>query len=125
MRRVVTYLPAILLAAVVFVLSVMNNPVPEVDMSHGLDKLAHGAMYALLGLVLADNCSRDGQKRMFCFWFPWLVVSVYGGVIEIVQEQFFPPRTGEWADFVADTLGGLAGIVFIHGLWYLHRKHSV
>jgi VanZ family protein len=33
---------------------------------------------------------------------------VYGGVIELLQENFFPPRTGDWSDWVADALGSVA-----------------
>ena len=30
---------------------------------------------------------------------------VYGGVIELMQEAYFQPRTAEWGDWIADILG--------------------
>ena len=39
------------------------------------------------------------------------VISImYGGLTEIMQEYLVPMRTGDWYDFLADTIGTLLGI---------------
>ena len=122
MNRIICYLPSVLLAGLIFVLSVVPKPMPELDMSHGLDKIAHGLMYWLLGLLLSTGFLRDGFKsRLVRFWLAWVVVALYGGCIEVVQQCFFPPRTGEWADFLADAIGALAGVATIEFLWNKRR----
>ena len=72
------------------------------------DKLVHLVMYILLGVA----CSADSRAIMskfgrifLCPIFPIL----YGGMMELLQEYYFPPRTGEWADFAFDAIGVLIG----------------
>jgi VanZ family protein len=52
----------------------------------------------------------------------WLVIMIlpilYGGLIEVLKERFFYPRTGDWMDWVADVLGVVLGI----GLWWIGEK---
>lgn len=40
-----------------------------------------------------------------------LLPILYGGLIEILQENFFYPRTGDWWDWLADIVGTLIGCV--------------
>jgi VanZ family protein len=50
-------------------------------------------------------------------WLLWLIAlvvpMVYGGIIEIVQELWFAPRSGEWMDWLADCIGVVVGIVLV------------
>jgi transcriptional regulator with XRE-family HTH domain len=52
----------------------------------------------------------------------WLVAVIlpiaYGGIIEVLQEHFFYPRTGDWMDWLADCIGAWVGI----GTWYIGQK---
>ena len=32
---------------------------------------------------------------------------LYGGLMELLQEYYFPPRTGDWEDWIADIVGVL------------------
>ena len=51
-----------------------------------------------------------------------VVISIfYGGLTEILQEYFVPGRTGDWFDFLADSIGTLLG-VFVFHLFYRHKK---
>ena len=57
----------------------------------------------------------------------WLVAVaipvVYGGVIELLQEQFFYPRTGELLDWLADGVGVCMGLVcWCIGTWWHERR---
>lgn len=77
------------------------------------DSLGHFLSYVLLSFVVAFESSRCGislsSKLMFCLSF--LIPSLYGGLIEILQDRFFPPRSAEWSDWIEDSLGALLGYV--------------
>lgn len=48
--------------------------------------------------------------------FAILVPIIYGGMIEIIQAEYFPGRSGDWSDFLADVLGVLASLPI--SLWF-------
>ena len=123
MKRLLHYLPSVLAAGLVFCLSVMQSPLPGSMMPYGFDKIAHLCMYAALAFVFSLDCKRDSRSTRVSFWVPWLASSLYGGVIELIQQHFFPPRTGEWADFAADVTGALIGVLIPLCIWHLHKKH--
>ncbi|MDR0370958.1 MAG: VanZ family protein [Prevotellaceae bacterium] len=73
-----------------------------------LDKLVHFIMYAACTAVLCFDFFRQQKvvksRTMFiiiCIVLPILI----GGVVELMQERFFYPRTGDWCDWLADILG--------------------
>ena len=40
-----------------------------------------------------------------------IIISIlYGGITELMQEFLVPSRTGDWFDFLADSIGTLLGI---------------
>lgn len=81
------------------------------------DKIVHFAMFFVLTAVLIyefiKRHKKKSQTRKFllvCILFPIAL----GGVIEIKQEIFFKPRSGEWLDWAADIAGVLAAwIIFL------------
>ena len=80
----------------------------------GMDKIVHFVLYSLLGLAVCRDFFRQstpfGSRKMVV----WAIVLpiLYGGIIEILQENFFPPRTAEWGDWLADIAGVLTGYFF-------------
>lgn len=86
-------------------------PVDHVPSFEGMDKLVHGLMYVFFAGALCLDHYRLGvpfdSKRMVLMAIVFPIV--YGGVIELLQENFFSPRTGEWADWLADSIGALVG----------------
>ena len=83
----------------------------------GMDKVVHFFLYALLSLAICRDFFRQSvafSSRKMVIWAIILPI-LYGGLIEILQENFFPPRTGEWGDWFANILGVLAG-------YFLSRK---
>lgn len=105
--RLRAWAPAAAWAAVIFAFS--SRPALPVDLERGLDKLAHFAAYALLGLLLARGAYRSGAS-------PWLAVALgllYGASDEIHQ-SFVPGRAMDLADWVADALGSAAGVLLFH-----------
>ena len=76
------------------------------------DKLVHVFLYACLTIILIfdfHNYKKLTANKLafvlYCLIFP----IVLGGIVEIFQEYFFPPRTAEWTDWLSDIIGVLAG----------------
>lgn len=72
------------------------------------DKLIHFLAFA--GLAFLANWAW-AARRMWLPWKPAVVVGLvclYAAVDELTQ-QLIPGRTGQWGDWLADTLGALAG----------------
>ena len=84
-------------------------PVPVFD---GFDKIVHFLMY--FGLTIActfdfrHNKQQTNNKLYFsvyCIGYPFLL----GGILEIVQWQFIPLRTGSRFDIIANLVGIVIG----------------
>ncbi|SHF32027.1 VanZ family protein [Dysgonomonas macrotermitis] len=93
------------------------NDIPDVGFEFLIptDKIVHFLMYMGLSGATAFNYihAKRGHINMlkllvFAFAFPIL----YGGLIEIIQHYYFPPRSGDWFDFLADALGALSALPF-------------
>lgn len=105
------YWKTILITCIVFSLSVLDFS--KVDSAPKLkygDKIIHILMYCVLTCFLCiDTMNEQKWKKnsyiLICFLYP----IVFGGIIEIIQELYFPPRTAEWFDWVADIVGVVIG----------------
>ncbi len=74
-----------------------------------LDKVAHFSMYAVLaGLVTVAVRGRGAMVRSLILVAA--SIAVFGAVDEWHQ-KFIPGRSTEFADWVADSLGGITGVV--------------
>lgn len=100
----------VLSLAILYVSIIRSVPdMPQIQFE-GLDKLVHFLMYfALAGVVCFElyrqrYTFQDAKMRLWGVLYP----IVYGGLIELLQENFFPPRTGDWFDWLSDALGTLA-----------------
>ncbi|MFV0471585.1 MAG: VanZ family protein [Paludibacteraceae bacterium] len=114
------YWKSIVITGIIFLLSTINfSTTQEIVKFKYSDKLVHIAMYAALGFTLMYDYANDinfkhkhAHFHLVILLFPFL----FGGIIEIVQQVFFPPRTAEWMDWVADIAGILLGGVCAHFL---------
>lgn len=80
------------------------------------DKFVHFIMYLGLTMVSAiyyihDRKGLIDMKQLMVWAFALPVI--YGGLIEIVQDQFVDKRSGDWLDFLADILGSIFGILIV------------
>lgn len=116
-------MPGIIALAIFYLTCIVNvDSIPVPDRVLHYDKLAHfGMFFVLSGAIYFDYYHfHKGKPNKFMWVLLGLVIPViYGGAIEIVQEQFFS-RSGEWMDFVADALGSLSATVI--ALIYVYVK---
>ncbi len=107
------YWITILMSCIIFLLSTLQfSTVPKVASFSGSDKLAHLFLYTVLGFFAYFNYKRDkyvkhSYPNMIYSLFAILIL--FGGVIEIVQELFFKPRSAELLDWIADIIGLIIG----------------
>ena len=81
---------------------------PTISVRHG-DKLAHYVAYAILALLLSWAWTTRRPYFPRGVFFVLAVAIAYGAIDELTQIPV-PGRSGEWYDFLADTLGAVTGI---------------
>lgn len=115
MRSLRYYIPALLVAVAIAVLSLMENPhVPLVE--RWGDKVWHTLMYVGLAAMLYGGMLFDRREsRAYCL-LACAVSSVYGGLMELAQACLTVTRTGSWGDVAANMVGSAVGCV---GIWIL------
>ena len=100
------WIPVALWAGVILTgTSVPGVPEPGVP---GLDKVAHFAMYAVLGLLTA-RAIRGGVARPRAFLVALAAIAVFAAVDEWHQ-RLIPSRSAEVADWFADVSGATVGV---------------
>ncbi|MCL2327762.1 MAG: VanZ family protein [Bacteroidetes bacterium] len=120
MQFIKKYFFSIVVAIGIFYLSTTtSSALSKVPKIEGLDKIVHFLMYAGFAFVLLwENWGKKAILRyIVAIAFPIL----YGGLMEIIQ-QFFPPRTTDFFDFLANTAGVLVG--YFVAWWFFKRKTS-
>ncbi len=124
----------IILVCFIFYVSVVkipSNMMPRIIIPH-CDKVVHFFMYFALSAVICLSLlkqqqsgswgefvqlflhKRDALVRLDIAPYFWLLAGLFpvffGGLIEILQEYYFPPRTGDMIDFLADVAGVLCAL---------------
>ncbi len=90
-----------------------------------IDKWTHCVMYA--GLSVAMWLDMKGYKRHLhptTYILAWLLPSLLGGLLELVQKYLTTYRSGEWMDFVADALGAVIATVVCYIISHLCQKRT-
>ena len=115
-KSYMAFLPAVLVAAGIAILSLWENPhVPEAMAVN--DKVAHLLMYAVLAVSLMAALVYIRRSSIFIFSSTWAVVTAYGALMEMLQRFCTLSRSGEMADLYADALGALIGILLVF-IWH-------
>jgi VanZ family protein len=122
MRRLRALAPALVWAAVIFVLSSFpGSAYPPTDLVNA-DKLVHVAIYGVLGAL----CAR-GLARGWTFGASMVVVAAGAaalyGLTDELHQWFVPGRNADWRDVVADAVGALLGAT-VMGLWVRRRRRG-
>jgi len=105
---------ALLVTASIVLLSLL--PIPDIKMGVHVplaDKWTHMVMYGVLTMAIWFDYKRS--HRQYNAWrlllFAFLAPIAMGGVLELMQAHLTTCRSGEWLDFVANTIGVCLGTV--------------
>lgn len=99
------YWKSLLVALIILYASLLREPhftLPPID--HG-DKWAHLLAYAIFGAMMCWDSTRYGLTGWRKLLVVILLPVLYGGALEVMQEWWFYPRTGDWWDWMADSIG--------------------
>lgn len=114
MKRILLYwLPVVAYCGLLYGLSAQSYA-PHPSFPY-FDKLAHGALYAVLGFLAARAFSsgRTAWSPRFLLMAAALTAIFYG-VFDEWHQSFVPGRMSDWKDTVADGIGGiLGGVTFL------------
>lgn len=103
------YWKSILFTLLIFYLS-FAKPASFKDLNviNITDKTAHYLVYVAYGMILIFDflrSNKNGYSVIAFISFGIISPILLGGVIEIVQEFLFKPRSAEWIDWLADVFG--------------------
>ena len=101
-----------LLAFAIVLLSLL--PIPDVRMPVEVplvDKWTHMVMYGVLTLVIWLEYLRAHRlmRRLRLLLLAFLAPIAMGGALELMQAYLTTCRSGEWLDFVANSIGAVVG----------------
>lgn len=121
------YLRSFLVFCVILYVSLIRiAPVKLVSDLPYFDKLVHLGMYFCFAFFLYLDSVK--KNKAFCVVslaaISILIPSLLGGIIELLQSNFFPPRTAEWADFIADFLGSVLAFLLLHLYFSKTKKQA-
>ena len=117
-RKTLTYWRSLAIVCTIAHVCLLREPHVTLPPVTDMDKWAHGVMYLVLALVMLWDNKKVGIQASYSWMIVVLFSAIFGGFIEILQEQFFYPRTGDWMDWVADCIGTWVGV----GIWYIGQK---
>ena len=86
------------------------------------DKFAHFILYGTFSFLLmigVRNQFPDNWYRMKYILITLIIGTVFGGLMEVMQQYVFIGRNGNLFDFVANVLGSVIGIA---GFWFIRLK---
>jgi VanZ family protein len=80
------------------------------------DKIVHAGLYLPYAFLIAMlfSLSKNVKLRKAGPLITLLIVFVYGGLIELMQEYLFIHRSGSFTDLLADLTGGIGGLLFYY-----------
>jgi VanZ family protein len=109
-RRIVAWLPALLWALLIFVLSsIPGHDFPSVSVPQA-DKMVHTLIYAVLGALAFRGARSSGLTRAPLATAAIAVgLTILYGISDELHQSFTPNRTPDWHDVAADALGGSLG----------------
>ena len=108
------FLRNIIWAIIIFVLcSVPGDSLPQTSMIEipYFDKMDHFGLFFIMGIFLiAELRYQTKLSRISIALITFLVIAIYGGAIEILQEHYFIGRSGDFWDLCADVAGGVTSV---------------
>ena len=121
------YGPAITWAVIILILcGLPGKDLPDINFWEWdiEDKLAHIAVFGLLGILTFRARYLDRSKSFNASKEKWLIIFMgvlYAAFTEIMQGLVFMGRSASVKDFIADSIGMILGTI-IANLWYITRS---
>ena len=99
-------------AVIIFVFSAIPGSSIKLPPVWNLDKILHFIVYAILSFLISLSYfyKIDTSKKQILI-YPFLISIIYGGILEILQENFFVGRFGDYLDFTANSMGAFIVLV--------------
>ncbi len=121
------WIPPLVYMALIFVVSSLEQPplpMPEFEW-FTIDKLYHFIEYAILGALVARALvkARPSVVPARLVWHVAAVFSILYGASDEWHQTFVPGRFATLADWVADVLGSVAGVLGVY-LYYRSSRQS-
>lgn len=108
-RALRPWIPALVWAATIFVLSSFpGSAYPQTNLVNA-DKLVHIALYGLLGGLCGRGIVRGWGWGSWAALAAAALLSTLYGVSDEVHQAFVPGRNSDWRDVVADGVGSVLG----------------
>ena len=107
-----------------FLCGTNGNNIPQFSFKDlfGIDKLAHMLLFGTETFLIATATQKlNDDKNSFLIIFPaFLIGTVFGIIIEILQATLFTNRSFDYLDMLANTIGcNLAWLILI---WKFNKK---
>lgn len=118
MKRLLrSYWPTVAVGFAILYLSISTGEsLPKIPLFDNADKVVHFLMYAGLTFTLTWAMRERGKSLISTALWAILIASAFGGLMEIIQ-PYFPPRTGDILDFIADAAGAGCSFIITDILW--------
>lgn len=101
----------IVLVIIIWYLSLFTPPETKLDEIKFIDKWTHLLMYGTLTTCFWLETFRHYKHlTVSSLVVMFLLPVIMGGLVELVQAYCTVNRTGDWIDFLANTIGVLLGI---------------
>lgn len=110
LNRAGLWIPPLAYAAFIFGLSSQSHPLPDLT-EVVWDKALHAIEYAGLALLICRARRGEGGTWPTACVLAFLLASAYAASDEWHQ-AFVPGRDSNVSDWMADTVGGLLGVIF-------------
>lgn len=108
------FLRNIIWAIVIFILcSIPGDNLPHTSMIEipYFDKMVHFGLFFIMGIFLiAELRYQTKLSRISIAFITFALIAIYGGAIEILQENYFTNRSGDFWDLCADVAGGVTSV---------------
>lgn len=111
-----------MLSAITYLSLIKIPTLPPLQDVAFADKWGHMLAYAVWAACIIVDCLRAHVSRRSIYIITPLFTIAYGGLMELMQHYFFPPRTGEWLDWLADSVGVAAVLVMCAIAEYIRGK---
>mgnify|MGYP002552457926 FL=1 len=108
--RLKDYPITFLVLIAIFYLSFFTPPETQLSEVPFIDKWTHICMYGgLVSIIWMEYLRKHSCIAKQVIWICLVFPTILGGIIELMQAYCTTTRSGDWLDFLANTLGVILG----------------